>query len=1611
MGALPSRESHEGPNTVYFGNNTGVVTFRLPMTPHYFPSADCLAFKEVYRVRDSQSCKYSFNIREASAVLPEKLARDFHNAQSEYWGPEAEAEDLSVHYHDEEVQARLLGNSFSRTDTHSHGRTNSSSRHPHIRASIENRHELYEKLVVQPTKNALIDTDDEMREVYLAEQQWRAAREVVRRHRAFTKQQHMTSEQLSELSPSALVSVDVSEAELEAAEAVPPPRKWLRPIPEVVVERMSMEDAYEAHRAYRARHQEPDSKRTTAPPLRAAADGASSSCDRQGLRRNVGRGPASGECDEAALNVLDGQGRRPFVENETLNEEMLKSYPCFQDTELPFELDEQYMDGRVHMVAYDGVNYLFAYNPDYVRAMGKTVVVDASLDEKRRRSSGAVQSERCRRPFTTTHTVATRQAEDFDDPNQRRAYEIFQPIYARYYIPVMPVRMLGVDGFIPCNTAADENSSGESGVRSAPWMRGVDDDEEEEIFQEKTLPQKYGVAPPPVLRACRFIHAAIGDKILNRMSVLGCMTFRERCINAGLPDAIACPLWGVVELSDIPQLQFQREIELRLLAAIHEIDDGDMRIRDALARQHSWNDYVNFTNSPMYGFMVRAPPERHFRADADGKLREVGGAEDDAASRSCSSSSGGNEPATAAQQQRGHSTSNSSNSRNDKNKRHTIARSSATAKKSVQARTDMAEEEAGEKENNPEAVVTAAQKSGTSRSTGVHPALALSVAGDTNSISSPNSDTESRDEYSGSTSARSAAHSASITIVEHMNSDKTGGKTAPAAAAAATKTTARVKRTRDGHTCIGGCAPPETVEQNAALATAMTNAGLSKSCVAAATAEAGNDSDNDFPCLAQPPAELMCSWSFKRRRLGLTEEVSVNPNFSEEEWMPMVNPLTKDTALALLGVRMSMRGRLALVRYSLTAVHKVLYYLSQASAPIFCLPYVGPPQQCPNVYLENVLRAPSSPQASLPPPTPEQVKTSVAAYAQGKVSCYVLVNVNDRVANPPTSCNRNHYRDDVLMSEAVEAGITSRLILAQIPIKADARYALQWYRKSLRYGTGAAAATGDDAPYAEWPSLLDAPAACDGDVLVVCPRTHRWIRVTTLMVLASLMAMHKKNREKAEELVQPVPVLDLFNDATFASEVELCYNGLLHKNMDSEGMQCHMLPMRNFFSYNGMVELVLDRLRLIVNQEQYEDKDDEGWLVLHEAAPFTADASVTSSSSRTATAGATPHINVGTQSPCFAAFSNQKYVESGQYFIWSFLLMGQRFFLGTKPRFIRLALQRQKQNQRRRLKRKERDAMGTGQAPDGTSTTTTAAATKSTSTRSNASKPGTSENPQLAVGTTSSTPTSRKSALSEPTSLGGSCQPSSLAGSTPLSAPPQDNGGGIPASTTTPPTNIPITAADHVQLAHEAMQLHQNHNASQSMSPPSVAAAAAAAAHHDGQRTTRHVPYAPLHLISDDLLADDECNEMQKFRQRHRQWMAARGVCFAQLDRSTTLTHHGDHVQSLLPLSSACDTSRWEVPPLAGQQPHRRRLVVPVGPHGAGRPRYIDCEDLQKGVDGIADAFIAHSTNSRSHTITSTPAQQDNEEANGVPVQKAGTPRVVDAQKTSYRWDPYRVVD
>ncbi|KAK7201884.1 hypothetical protein NESM_000255800 [Novymonas esmeraldas] len=1544
MGALPSRESHEGPNTIYFNNNNGTVALHVPLTPHYFPSADCLAFKEVHRVRNSQSCKYSFNIKEASAVLPDAAAAAFHHSLGEDWGPEMRAADPSVHYHDEDVAACLREHGLP-----SQPPSSSSSAMPCPRPAIEDRHELYRALVLEPTRGALVDTDAEMCELFAQEQRWQAARDVVRRHREQTlarqpAQCHSGRGGDDVRDPDAPPLAAVDADALAEAEAVPPPRVWLRPIPEAVMERMSMEDTHKAHAAYRRAR----SMRAGATDDAHGGGGASSSS-------STGTGHDAAQYrDEAALDVLDLHGRPHASETTVVDERQITSYPSFTGEELPFEQEERYMDGRVHLVAHEGVNYIFAYNPTYVRAMGRTVAVDGSLVQARQQASTAAQSPGCRAPFTTTFTVATQHAEDFDNPNQRRAYELIQPIYARYYIPVLPVRVLGVDGLLPSSAAehavarerrraftADDDDDDDAPravdpLRGAPWLRGVAGDAAEEFYEEQTLPDRFDVAPPPVLRVCRFIHTAVGDKVLNRMSVLRHLTFREMCLHAGLPDAIARPVWGLVGLSDVPQLQFQREVELRLLAAIREVDDGDTRVRTALTRRHQWNDYVRFVNSPMHGFMVSAPPERRFRPDESGALHEIDA--DDISEENSDEHDERDEAAEEEEEEAHHS-------------------------------------RPGRRARAPQTTTTQSVAAPTPARTHT-----TAAAGSHSSV-----DVACGEQKSSSTSARSAAHdySAATSVADsrHGSGVAVGGARAAAARTASPSIhQARTKRTRERDVCMASGSGSSGVADSA---TQHTGADI----------HGGDDElDDEMDDLARYescPVVEACGWAFKRRRLGLHEEVVCNPNLSSADWVPMVNPLSKDVALAELGVRVAVRGRAVLVRYTRSATRDLLYYLSQASAPIFCLPYVGPPQQCPPVRLHGVLRIPhhaggdrrppstgaereeedededeeeervwrAGGEHRLPAPTPAQIRASHDAYAQGDVLCFAVADMDVRSPIPLTSRYAAHYRDDDAMREPVEAGVTSRLTLAQVPVKADLRTLLRCYMRSLTRGPAALPirdGDGDDGrdgpatphsnPYEHWPTLLDAPTACDGDVLAVCPRTHRWVRACTLILFVWFAALHSEASHPKRAGMRRMPVLEMFSPAdVFAAEVHNLHDKLVIKNLDSEGTHRAMLRTRRFFSYNGIVELLLDGLRGVAEAQAYENKDDAGWLLLPPSEPRAV---------ATATATAVGH---------------RQHVECGSFHIWSFTFAGQRLFLGTKPRFVRLALQRQRQNQRRRLKRKGKDAPAApvhgsqrgALAPDPSPHPSLSTGVAGPESESALDCPSSAQSRHSKVSSSASSSPSLTAARTM-TATGStaslqlaSCAESNVVGS---SSSIGSTCSGVP------PTHAASLSVEH-GTAQPAAPLH----------PRGTVTAIA------GQRVAVHLPYAPLHVTPGDYLGVDERADMHECRQQHRSWMAGNGVFF---DQTVKDDDDGAHAAP-------------------GRRGRRLRLVMPVGPHGLASGRLValprDVHDTMvrhPDSDVVAEAFAAAAA-----VVTD----------DGTRALRTASPRTVDAAANTYRWNPYRL--
>ncbi|GET86192.1 hypothetical protein, conserved [Leishmania tarentolae] len=149
---------------------------------------------------------------------------------------------------------------------------------------------------------------------------------------------------------------------------------------------------------------------------------------------------------------------------------------------------------------------------------------------------------------------------------------------APFILPICPVRVVGCNGYA------------ESKCRGTPWLRGYEDEPEEDAYVE-SLPVK-----PPIMSGGGFIDANIGDKILSRAYLLGFQVYRNVCLDAGLPETLTRPFWTLGLLSNIPLLQISREMRFRMRAAAAEVELGYRGLRDMI--KGTENDLQSY----IYGF-------------------------------------------------------------------------------------------------------------------------------------------------------------------------------------------------------------------------------------------------------------------------------------------------------------------------------------------------------------------------------------------------------------------------------------------------------------------------------------------------------------------------------------------------------------------------------------------------------------------------------------------------------------------------------------------------------------------------------------------------------------------------------------------------------------------------------------------------------------------------------------------------------------------------------------------------------------------------------------------------------------------------------------------------
>ncbi|KAG5511317.1 hypothetical protein GH5_07566 [Leishmania sp. Ghana 2012 LV757] len=629
MGALPSRESNEDPSSVFFANCGLHIVFHIPMTDHYFPSSNSLAFRQLFHARNSQSALYCFDMKDMSPVMPVNVAEAFREAQQEDWGAELNEADPSLHYCDDEIREEIrkcVGNLGSTRGAAGAGAALGCSPRVgrHARPSIEDREELYRVLVTEPMEGTLVDTDSEMCALLEQEQRWRAALPHLcegqqQQGRSRNKRSSVSSGHGdAEAAATGSLSVDKS-AVFSESPLPPPPAKFLYPLPQAIALRMTTEEEEEMRSEYCRKHHIP----YIAPAFHDV--------------RPTGVGAAP----RAPLPVVE---RRHYH----------------------FEDDPRYRDGRVHLIEEHGVLYHFAYLvkgscraavsshgsrkaeatasvapstvvSDSTTRISKTPIVrgrclhDVVYCEKPPASSSASADgepeapppvryswcARCgervtqrmdhtqlrrlmstrahRRAALEQHAdndVESPQEQDDVDEVVSNTEHVDEDGDKEFIINIAPVRVVGLDGLIPSRS------------RGTQWLRGYEQNEAAEDAYIEELERK-----PPVMRVCRFIEGSVGDKIVNRAALVTLLSYRPMCRQAGLRDVLTRPIWSTCVLSNIPYLQMVRETSFRAKAAVAEVDGNDQLLRNWLDVVDRENNFYNFINANLYMARIFTPPE------------------------------------------------------------------------------------------------------------------------------------------------------------------------------------------------------------------------------------------------------------------------------------------------------------------------------------------------------------------------------------------------------------------------------------------------------------------------------------------------------------------------------------------------------------------------------------------------------------------------------------------------------------------------------------------------------------------------------------------------------------------------------------------------------------------------------------------------------------------------------------------------------------------------------------------------------------------------------------------------------------------------------------------
>ncbi|KPA74698.1 P299 protein [Leptomonas pyrrhocoris] len=208
------------------------------------------------------------------------------------------------------------------------------------------------------------------------------------------------------------------------------------------------------------------------------------------------------------------------------------------------------------------------------------------------------QRERqARQTSTSAGSESTAATSPTERPREVNQLQLFTA--SPFILPICPVRVVGCNGYT------------ESSCRGTPWLRGTDDDPEEDAYVE-SLPVR-----PPVMSGGGFIDANIGDKILSRAFLLGFQVFRNVCLDAGLPETLTRPFWTLGLLSNIPLLQISREMRFRMRAAAAEVQLGFQGLRDMIkGTENDLQSYI-YGFSDILPYLERASQARLLQAAAE----------------------------------------------------------------------------------------------------------------------------------------------------------------------------------------------------------------------------------------------------------------------------------------------------------------------------------------------------------------------------------------------------------------------------------------------------------------------------------------------------------------------------------------------------------------------------------------------------------------------------------------------------------------------------------------------------------------------------------------------------------------------------------------------------------------------------------------------------------------------------------------------------------------------------------------------------------------------------------------------------------------------------------